>query len=67
MLEKLRQRKAQSTLEYIILITAVIVIVIGLTFSPTSPFRQTLNTTLNTAIEKVGAVSDKWDASINSD
>jgi uncharacterized protein (UPF0333 family) len=53
MLSKLKRKKGQSTLEYIILVTAVIVIVIGLLVSPASPFRTQLNTTFNGAIDKI--------------
>lgn len=49
-----RKNRGQSTLEYVLLVTAVIVIIIGLVVSPNSPFRTTLNTTLNTAVDKMG-------------
>jgi len=43
-------KKGQSTLEYVLLVTAVIVVIIWLVVSPTSPFRNTLNSTLNSSI-----------------
>jgi uncharacterized protein (UPF0333 family) len=45
-----RHKRGQSTLEYVLLVTAVIVIIIGLVASPGSPFRSTLNKTLNSSI-----------------
>ena len=66
MLTTLKQKKGQSTLEYIILVTAVIVIVIGLVVSPSSPFRASLNKTYNQGIDKLDQVGVKWAASINA-
>ena len=57
MLTKLKRRKGQSTLEYIILVTAVVVIVIGLVVAPQSPFRLQLNSTFNGAIDKVNVAT----------
>jgi uncharacterized protein (UPF0333 family) len=45
-----KNRKGQSTLEYIILVTAVIVVIISFLVSPNSPFKNQLNTTLNDTI-----------------
>jgi hypothetical protein len=42
-----KNKKGQSTLEYIILVTAVIVVIISFLVAPTSPFKQQLNTTIN--------------------
>jgi uncharacterized protein (UPF0333 family) len=64
---QLKQNRAQSTLEYIILVTAVIVIVIGLVASPSSPFRKTLNSTFNEGIQKLDDVGSKWSKSINAE
>jgi hypothetical protein len=47
---KNRKRKGQSTLEYIILVTAVIVVIISFLVSPSSPFKNQLNTTLNDTV-----------------
>ena len=43
-------KRGQSTLEYVLLVTAVIVIIIWLVAGPTSPFRTTLNSTLGNSI-----------------
>ena len=43
-------KRGQSTLEYVLLVTAVIVVIIGIVVSPSSPFRSTLNKTLNSSI-----------------
>jgi len=66
MVTKLKKKKGQSTLEYIILVTAVIVIIIGLVFNSNSPFKKTLNTTYEGAIEKLDDVGAAWKHSINS-
>lgn len=56
-------RKGQSTLEYVLLVTAVIVIIIGLVVTPGSPFRTTVNRTFSDAINGVGIMADKLNAS----
>jgi uncharacterized protein (UPF0333 family) len=45
-----RKKKGQSTLEYVLLVTAVIVVIIALVLNPNSPFKQSLNSTLNAGI-----------------
>ncbi|MBF0594635.1 MAG: class III signal peptide-containing protein [Candidatus Omnitrophica bacterium] len=67
MLTKRKKKTGQSTLEYIILVTAVIVIVIGLVVSPQSPFRSKLNSTFNTAISKMGGMGERWASTVNSE
>ena len=47
----LRNKKGQSTIEYIILVTGVISVLIIFLGSPTSPFRTHLNQTLETVTE----------------
>ena len=49
-----RYRKGQSTLEYVLLVTAVIVVIIGLVVNANSPLRTTVNTALGGAINAVG-------------
>ncbi|MFH0753751.1 MAG: class III signal peptide-containing protein [Candidatus Omnitrophota bacterium] len=44
------KNRGQSTLEYVLLVTAVIVVVIGMVASPSSPFRTKLNSTLSEAV-----------------
>lgn len=51
--------KAQSTLEYVILATAVIVVILFLVLSDNSPFKSTLNSTLNTSIGHMNTLSGK--------
>jgi uncharacterized protein (UPF0333 family) len=46
----IRHRKAQSTLEYVLLVTAVIVIIIGLLVTDGSPFKKALKNSLETGI-----------------
>ncbi len=52
-------RKGQSTLEYVLLVTAVIVIIIGLVVKPDSPFRKTLNATLGDGVDTMAKFSDR--------
>ncbi len=42
----LKNKRGQSTLEYIILMTAVVVAIIAFVISPNSPFKTALNDTL---------------------
>ncbi len=51
--------KAQSTLEYVILATAVIVVILVLVMSDNSPFKSTLNATLDTSINHMNTLSGK--------
>ncbi|MBF0486416.1 MAG: class III signal peptide-containing protein [Candidatus Omnitrophica bacterium] len=62
----IRNKKGQSTLEYVILVTAVIVVIISLLVSPTSPFKQKLNSTINSAIEGMDTMAQRLDASHTS-
>ncbi len=43
----MKNKQGQSTLEYIILMTAVVVAVIAFVVSSDSPFKKALNSTLN--------------------
>ena len=52
-------KRGQSTLEYVLLVTAVIVVIIWLVVSPTSPFRSTLNNTLNSSIGGMGTMAER--------
>ena len=62
----LRNRKAQSTLEYVILVTAVIVVIITLLVNKDSLFRTKLNTTLNSTIGVMSDMQSRWSTSINA-
>ena len=55
----LRKKKGQSTLEYILLFTAVIVVIIGLVVSDKSPFRTKLNSTLNGSLDGMETMADR--------
>lgn len=61
---KKRNKKGQSTLEYIILITAVIVVVIGLVVSKTGPFQKAVNGSYNTGINKITNMTARWNAGV---
>lgn len=56
-----RSNTGQSTIEYIVLVTAVIAVIILLVFDPSSVFRQKLNSTLSSqfnTMESKGATLD---------
>ena len=52
-------RKGQSTLEYVLLVTAVVVVLITFVLSANSPFKRALNDTLNTAINGMTTFSNR--------
>jgi len=49
----IKKKKGQSTVEYIILVTAVIAVVIFFVVNGNSPFRQKLNQTLGNATDSM--------------
>ncbi|MEI6437124.1 MAG: class III signal peptide-containing protein [Candidatus Omnitrophota bacterium] len=55
----LKNKRGQSTLEYIILMTAVVVAIVAFLVSPGSPFKSSLNKTLNTTTGAMETVSGK--------
>ena len=57
MFRMLRKKKAQSTVEYILLVTTVIGVVILFLVSPTSPFRSRLNATLDVATQDMNEIA----------
>ena len=52
-------KRGQSTLEYVLLVTAVIVVIIWLVVGQNSPFRNSLNTTLTTSINGMETMADR--------
>ena len=59
---KNRKKKGQSTLEYIILVTAVIAVVIVF-LGPGSPFRSRVNAVLETTSNRMQNMADRLSAS----
>jgi uncharacterized protein (UPF0333 family) len=55
----LKNKKGQSTLEYVILVTAVIVVILIVVFGKSSPFQTTLNSSLNTSISQVNTMTGR--------
>ena len=54
----MRSRKGQSTVEYILLVTAVIAVIVLFTTGKTSPFQSRLNSVFNsTSQEMVNAAT----------
>lgn len=57
------KKNGQSTLEYVLLVTAVIVVIIGLVASPTSPFRTAYNGVMQDSVNSMQSMSGKLSAS----
>jgi hypothetical protein len=60
-----RQKKGQSTLEYVILVTAVIVVIIALLMGTNSPFKTALNGTLGTTVNQMNVMGNRLTSSYN--
>jgi hypothetical protein len=56
----IKNKRGQSTVEYILLVTAVVAVMILFTTSQSGPLQTTLNTTLGTATDQMGHMSDAF-------
>jgi uncharacterized protein (UPF0333 family) len=63
--EMVRRKKGQSTLEYVILVTAVIVVIIALLMGGNSPFKSALNGTLGTTVDQMNVMGNRLTSSYN--
>ena len=54
----IKNKRGQSTVEYVLLVTAVVAVIIALVAGNNSVFQNQLNTTLNTAIGDIGVGVD---------
>jgi uncharacterized protein (UPF0333 family) len=61
-----KNKKGQSTLEYIILVTAVIVVIISFLVAPTSPFKAQLNSTINSTTDMVRTMTSRLSNSLGN-
>ena len=59
----LKNKRGQSTIEYIILVTAVIVIILLFMMSGNSPFKRAMNETLNSITDEMTNMSDRFQGS----
>ena len=59
----LRSKKAQSTVEYLILVAGVIAILLFFVGNPGSPFRTALNNTYNSAIDGMENMANRLNTS----
>ena len=59
----IKNKKGQSTVEYVLLMTAVVAVIIAMVTSNKSGLQSQLNSTLNSAISTVGTMSDRLAAS----
>lgn len=55
-----RSRRGQSTLEYVILVTAVIVVIITFLMGKESFFQKTLNNSLNSVSQEMTTMSGRF-------
>jgi Flp pilus assembly pilin Flp len=55
----LHNKKGQSTVEYVLMATAVIAVIVGLVVAPDSPFRSKVNETFNQAITDMDVMSGR--------
>ena len=60
-----KNKRGQSTLEYIILVTAVLVVVLSFLLGNNSPFQSKLNKTLNQTTQVMDQMSSRWINSLN--
>jgi uncharacterized protein (UPF0333 family) len=60
-----KNKRGQSTLEYIILVTAVIAVILGLVFGSASPFRAGLNSTYAKMLNSTNVMSSRLANTIN--
>jgi len=61
-----KNKKGQSTLEYIILVTAVIVVIISFLVSSASPFRVQLNKTINGTVSMMDTMTIRLSNSLGN-
>jgi Flp pilus assembly pilin Flp len=54
----IKDKRGQSTVEYVLLMTAVVAVIIAMVTAKDSGLQKQLNTTLNTAIGDVGTLGD---------
>jgi Flp pilus assembly pilin Flp len=60
---KLKNKRGQSTVEYVLLVTAVLAVIIAFVSTNKGGFQNQLNTTLNTVVTEIGTETDQLDKS----
>jgi uncharacterized protein (UPF0333 family) len=61
-----KNKKGQSTLEYIILVTAVIVVIISFLMAPNAPLSKALNSTINATSGMLDTMTDRLGNSLGN-
>jgi len=62
----IKNKKGQSTVEYVLLMTAVVAVIIGfVATNNTGGFQDQMNKNLNSAVSDIGSMTDKLTASHN--
>jgi Flp pilus assembly pilin Flp len=62
-MKHIKNKRGQSTVEYVLLVTAVLAVLIAFMTTKGNVFQTQLNTTLNTATADIGSETDALDAS----
>jgi len=60
---KLKYKRGQSTVEYVLLVTAVVTVIIAFLVSPQSSFQNQMNTTLNAVTQDIGNLGSQLTSS----
>jgi len=55
----IKNKTGQSTVEYVLLVTAVVAVIIALAAGSNSQFQKQLNTTLNQTVSTIGDLGDR--------
>ena len=53
----IKNKKGQSTVEYVLLVTAVVAVAIAFLASPSSMFKQQLNSSLNSVVSDMNSLA----------
>jgi Flp pilus assembly pilin Flp len=59
----IKNKRGQSTVEYVLLMTAVVAVIIAMVTSNKSGLQSQLNSTLNTAINDIGDMTNRLQGS----
>lgn len=62
----IKDRKGQSTLEYIILVTAIIVVIIALVMGSNSPFSKGVNDTYSRMLNSTNIMSTRLSNTVHN-
>jgi len=58
-MKHIKNKRGQSTVEYVLLVTAVVAVIIFMITGSKSEFQQKMNDTLTNSIDEIGNMSDR--------